>query len=133
MDFEPALVEELKSIPELENRIYPLFAPEATKYNGVPYLIYGSSEGIRDKSLDGYMNSKEVRAELNVVTESYGELKSITKQVIDLLVSFEQRTIGTNGPYIKELEYQMPIEIYENQPNLYRCMIEFSAYFDEEE
>lgn len=131
VDFEPALVQELKTITALENRIYPLTAPEATASGGVPYLIYSSSEGLRDKTLGGHLESKEVRAELNIIAKRYSDMKAITKQVIAILLSFEGRQIGSGGPFIDELVYQSPVEIYENQPNLYRCVVEFSAYFDE--
>jgi len=131
MSFEPALVQELKTITALENRIYPLTAPEATASGGVPYLIYASSEGLRDKTLGGYLDSKEVRAELNIIAARYSDMKAITKQVVAILLSFEGRQIGSGGPFIDELVYQSPVEIYENQPNLYRCVVEFSAYFDE--
>lgn len=131
-DFEQALTQELKSVSALGGRVYPLFAPEAVKKNGVPYLIYASSEGLRDKSLDGYMQSKEVRAELNIITERYSDLKAITKQVVALLLSFEGRQIGTDGPYVGEAEYHMPVEIYEAQPALYRCVIEFSVFTKED-
>lgn len=129
-DFESALRHEIVSaIPALGGRVYPLFAPEANKHNGIPYLIYASSEGLRDKSLNGYMNSKEVRGELNIIAERYSEMKAITKEVIALLVSFEGRQIGVDGPYISEVSYQMPIEMYENQPDLYRSSIEFSIFY----
>lgn len=131
LDFEPALVQELKVIPELQNRIYPLDAPEANAGQGVPYLIYGSSEGLRDKSLEGYMQSKEVRAELNIIAKRYGDMKAITKQVIAILLSFEGRQMGTGGPYIEELIYQAPVELYEAQPDLIRTVIEFTVYFKE--
>jgi len=133
MSFEQALVQELKTISALENRIYPLTAPEATASGGVPYLIYASSEGLRDKTLGGYLDSKEVRGELNIITERYSDIKVITKQVVALLISFEGRRIGTNGPFIEEVAYQMPIEFYEAQPDLYRCLVEFSVYFAEED
>src|SRR5690606_3217360 len=113
MSFEPALVQELRSITALGGRVYPLFAPEAVKKNGVPYLIYASSEGLRDKSLGGYLDSKEVRGELNIIAERYADMKAITKQVVALLMGFEGRRIGTDGPYIEEVTYQMPVELYE--------------------
>lgn len=133
MSFEPALAQELKTIPELQNRVYPLDAPEANAEQGVPYLIYASSEGLRDKTLSGYLESKEVRGELNIIARRYGDMKAITKQVVAILMSFEGRQIGTNGPYISEITYQAPVELYEPQPDLYRCMIEFTVYFDEED
>lgn len=131
-DFEQALTQELKSVSALGGRVYPLFAPEAVKKNGVPYLIYASSEGLRDKSLDGYMESKEVRGELNVIADRYADMKAITRQVVALLLSFEGRQIGTDGPLIDELIYMQPIETYESQPELHRCMIEFTVYFKED-
>jgi len=131
MSFEPALVQELKTIPELQNRVYPLFAPEANAEQGVPYLIYASSEGLRDKTLSGYLESKEVRGELNIIAKRYGDMKAITKKVVALLISFEGRQIGANGPFIEELTYQMPVELYEAQPDLHRCVIEFQVYFEE--
>jgi Protein of unknown function (DUF3168). len=132
-DFEQALRAEIvAAIPALGGRVYPLFAPEAVKKNGVPYLIYASSEGLRDKALDGYLQSKEVRAELNVIAERYEDMKAITHEVVALLVDMEGRQIGTDGPFIKELTYQMPVELNEPQPQLHRCVVEFSAHFDEE-
>jgi len=132
-DFEQALQEELtNAIPALGGRVYPLFAPEATKHNGVPYLVYASSEGLRDKTLGGYLKSKEVRGELNIITERYSDLKAITKQVVALLIGMEGRQIGTDGPFIEGVTYQMPVEMYESQPDLRRCLVEFAAYFAEE-
>lgn len=132
-DFEQALQEELtNAIPALGGRVYPLFASEATKHNGVPYLVYASSEGVRDKTLGGYLKSKEVRGELNIITERYSDLKAITKQVVALLISLEGRQIGTDGPHIGEMTYRMPVELNEPQPQLHRCVVEFSAHFDEE-
>lgn len=131
-DFEAALRQEIVSaIPELGGRVYPLFAPEAVKKNGVPYLIYGSSEGLRDKALDGYLDSKEVRGEINVIADRYADMKAITKKVVALLIGFEGRQIGADGPFIEAVEYQMPVEMYESQPDLHRCVIEFQVYFGE--
>ena len=133
MNFEAALTQELKTISALQNRVYPLVAPEATAGNGVPYLVYGSSEPLRDKGLDGYLESGEIRAELNIIAKRYSDMKAITKQAVALLVGFEGRAIGTDGPFIQEIIYQSPVEIYENQPDLYRCVVEFSAFIGEDD
>jgi len=130
MNFEPALAQELKSIAALENRIFPLTAPETSFDLTKPYLIYGSSEGLRTKEIsNGYQSGKTVRGELNVIAPRYSEMKSITAEVIDLLVGMELRHIGTNGPFIQELTYEEPVELYEDQPKLYRCVIDFEVYF----
>lgn len=134
VNFEAALTQELKTnIAALENRVYPLAAPEANAGQGVPYLIYGSSEGLRDKTYDGYLKSKAVQCELNIIAERYSDMKAITKQVVALLIGFERRQIGTGGPLIQELTYQQPVELYENQPKLYRCVVECTVYFNEED
>ena len=126
--FEDALEDELKTIMSLEKRVYPLTSPKAKAGQGVPYLIYASSEGLRDKTLGGHLNSKEVRAELNITAKRYSDMKAITREVIALLIGFEGRQIGTGGPFIEELTYQMPVEMYESEPGLYRCVVEFSAF-----
>lgn len=76
------------------------------------------------------MQSREVNATLNVVTSKYIDLKSISNAVVDKLVGFQSRVIGNNGPFIQEVSYEEPKEFYEELPNLYRCVIEFSVYFE---
>jgi hypothetical protein len=129
MNFEAALTLELKTIAALGNRVYPLTAPEATAGNGVPYLIYVSSEGLRTKTMGGYQTGKQVSGEINVITARYADMKSITADVIDLLVGMEKRAIGTGGPFIQELTYSAPVELYEDQPKLSRCLIDFDVYY----
>lgn len=131
MNFEEALTQELNTITALQDRVYPLVALEATAGNGVPYLVYGSSEPLREKTIGGYLESGEVRAELNIIAKRYADMKAITKQVVALLIGFEGRQIGTDGPFIEELTYQQPVEVYEDQPALYRCVVEFDVYFDQ--
>lgn len=130
--FEAALTEELKSIAVLEGRVYPLDAPEANSGQGVPYLIYVSSEGVRDRTLDGYLKSKRVLIEINVIGTRYADLKSISPQAMNLLIGMEQRQIGTDGPHINEVVMNRdPVELYENEPDLYRSVIEAVLYFEE--
>lgn len=129
--FETALVEELKTITEFNNRIYPHTSPDANAAKGIPYLIYVSSEGLNDKTLEGYQFSKFVPVEFNIITKTYEQMKILTKQVISLLKTFEGRQIGASGPQIDELTYQTPVELYEKEPKLFRCVIEVTFYFKE--
>jgi hypothetical protein len=46
MNFEEALRNELNSIPQIANKIFPLAATEGVK---TPYLVYISSEGVQEK------------------------------------------------------------------------------------
>jgi len=131
MDFEAALTQELKTIAALGNRVYPHVSPEANAKVGIPYLIYVSSAGERLKSLgEGYLEGNEVRAEINVMTAKYKDLKAIVNDVLELLIGMEQRAIGTNGPFIQELTYTQPVELYEEKPQLYRCVIELNTFFE---
>lgn len=124
MNFEQALTAELEQIEGLMDKVFPLNAEEGTK---APYLIYFGSEGLEDKTLDGYLDSKEVDCELNIMQYSYSGLKYLTKQILSKLKSFQSRTIGEQGPFIQSVSYQKPVEIYEKEVDLYRCVIEITV------
>lgn len=151
MDFEQALIYELKSIPSLDatwigtvaswnaadwswdqeppKRVSPLKSPEYTNSNTSAFVIFSSTYGIQSKSLNGYYDGKSLRVEINAVAKRYAEMHSMEREIVELLISMEQRTIGVNGPYIQELTYQSPVELYEDKPKLYRCLIDFEVYF----
>lgn len=132
LDFHVALRHELNAVTALGNRVYPLNAPEARAGNGVPYLIYATSEGLRTKTIgEGYRSGRRVAGELNVIGADYDNMKSTAAAVLDVLISFEGREIGTDGPFIQELTYEDPVELYEDKPKLYRCVIDFDIYFDQ--
>jgi hypothetical protein len=129
MNFEEALVVELNSVPGLKNKVFPLSAPEGIK---TPFIVYVSNEGIQDKTLEGYLNSKEVVCEIHVVHSSYGSLKPLTKQVLTHLKTFYSRVIGDNGPFIENFSCDKPTEVYEREVNLYRSSFDITVNFKEE-
>jgi hypothetical protein len=124
VDFEQALTAELESISGLGGKVFPLNATEGTK---PPYLIYVTSEGLRDKTLDGYLESREIDYELNILSATYTGLKPLITEVISKILSFQSRVIGTNGPYVQNVTYEEPVELYEAQVNWYRCNIQIRA------
>lgn len=124
--FEQALVVELGSIQGLSNKVYPITAIEGLP---APYIAYGSSDGLRDKALGGYLNSKSIDAELNIIASTYADMKRLSTAAVDKIISLESRVIGNGGPYIQELTYTRPVELYENLPKLYRCVIELKICF----
>jgi len=125
MSFEDALTIELEEIEGLMDKVFPLNAEEGTK---APYVIYVSSEGEQDKTLDGYLPTRDVDAEINVLQHSYSGMKYLTKQVLSKLISFQSRYIGgTEDIYIKSVTYRKPVELYEEQALLYRSVIEFTV------
>lgn len=117
MNFEEALVAELNAIVGLQNKVLPASAPEGTK---PPFVIYVSSEGLQDKTLDGYLTSKELDCEIHVIHSNYGKMKALTKEVISKIQTFYGRSIGENGPFIKSLSYEKPTEVHEKEVGFYR-------------
>jgi hypothetical protein len=121
MNFEEALQNELNSIPQITNKIFPLAATEGVK---TPYLVYISSEGIQEKYLDGYEGSKEVDCELHILNDSYAGLKDITKQVISKVVKFQQSIIGGDGGvWVQDVTYERTSEQYIEQLFQYLCIV----------
>ncbi len=128
-DFAAALVEEMKTIVAFGGRVYPVFSPEANAGQGVPYLIFVSSPGLRTKTQDGHQSGRVVRGELNVVSARHLELESLAESVINKLVSFERRVIGTYGPFVQDVTYEQPVVLWEEKVQLYRCLIDFEVYY----
>jgi hypothetical protein len=121
MNFEEALKNELNSITNLANKVFPLTAIEGVK---TPYLVYVSSEGIQEKYLEGYRGSKEVDCELHILNDSYAGLKDITRQVISKVISFQDRVIGgVDGVWIQDVTYERVTEQYIDQLFQYLCVI----------
>jgi hypothetical protein len=118
MNFEEALYIELNAITALNGNIFPLNADTDTK---PPYLVYVSSEGEQERTLDGYVISKEVKCELHILNDTYFGLKDLTKQVISLIDTFQRRTIGgAGGVYIQSATYEKVHEQY--VPELLQCL-----------
>jgi len=127
MNFEEALRNELSSIPQIANKIFPLAATEGVK---TPYLVYISSEGVQEKYLDGYVGSKEVDCELHILNDSYAGLKDITRQVIEKVTTFQKRNIGgTGGIWIQDFTYERSTEQYIDQLFQYLCIVSIKVRF----
>jgi acetylglutamate synthase len=112
VDFEEALAYELSSINGLEEKVFPMSAKEGIK---PPFVIYVSSEGIQDKTLDGFLNSKEIECEIHVIHNAYREMKGLTKEVLSKLQTFFGRSIGIDGPFVKSFDYDKPVEVHEKE------------------
>jgi hypothetical protein len=125
MNFEEALKNELNSISNLANKVFPLTAIEGVK---TPYLVYISNEGVPEKCLSGYFGPKEVNGELHILNDSYSGLKDITKQVISTIESFQNRIIGgAGGVFIQDVSYEKPSEQYIDQLFQYLSIIPFTV------
>lgn len=105
MSFEKALRDELvKVIPA----VYPLTAPENTQ---APYVVYVSSYGDRDLTLDGYQTTKEVDVMVHVVGRNYADMKTYTNGVLNAMSGWQGKKIGTDLIYIQSVHYKNPTEV----------------------
>jgi hypothetical protein len=126
MDFEQALVYELSTINGISGKVFPQAAEEGTL---APFVIYISSDGEKIMTLSGPTNMTELSCEIHVVTESYEQLKSLTKAVLDRLRSFFQRAIGENGPYIKSISHVEPIEDLDTSLNYHKSSFDIRVRY----
>jgi hypothetical protein len=135
MNFEEALKGELISASQdlkeitdngVIDKVFPLNAPEGIK---PPFIVYVSSEGIPDKTLQGYLNSKQVVCEIHILHGSYSDIKSLTKLVLEKIRSFQDRIIGQDGPFIQNVTYDTPTEVYEKEVYLYRSSFDLTVKF----
>jgi len=102
MTFEEALRNEVSSVSGLASKVFPLLARSQNQsLLAAPYVAYVSTEG----------------------------LKSLTKLVMAKILTFQSRVIGTGGPFIQNVTYQEPVELYDDEPKLYRCVVQYEFYF----
>jgi len=129
--FEEALRTELITIEELNEKVFPLTAPEGTE---APYLIYVCSRGQNDKALDGFQKSKSVSVEINIIHERAAQMRALARQVKTVIMGMEKRRIANEGPFIEEVIFENEgTELYEHEVDLYRCVFDLTFYFEEEE
>lgn len=126
---EKALRYELNKISELENKIFPMNAPEGQK---PPYLVYITRKKLL-KDLDGVTEDRECYLILNVLCSSYSQMKDITKKIEGVIIKFPLKSIGKENLYIQDIDFADITENYEEQLKLHRGIIPFTVYYKEEE
>lgn len=125
---EKALRYELNKVSELENKIFPMNAPEGKK---PPYLVYITRKKPL-KDLDGITEDKECYLILNILCSSYSQMKDITKKIEDIIIKFPLKIIGEENLYIQDIDITDISESYEEQLKLHRGIITFTVYYKEE-
>lgn len=126
MFIEEVLVKELKII--LENKIYPINAPEGTL---LPYLTYQASNGENLRSIDGnYSNVFNSSFDIDLYCKTYSELKVKTELVLKTLKGIWNKTV--DGIYIQAIRVGEPTELYEHEVNCYRSNIEIQIFYSKE-
>lgn len=125
---EKALKNELNKIPEIANKIFPTNAPEGQK---PPYVVYQTRKNYL-KTFEGITNDKEGNVLLNILCNSYSEMKDLTKKIEDIIKTFPLRSIGTEGLYVQDLTFEDITETYENELKLQRGIIPFKICYRED-
>lgn len=124
---EKALRYELSKIPELKNKIFPTNAPKDMKS---PYLVYVIRKSL-GKDLNGITKDRKSYVLLNILCDSYSQMKDLTKKVESLIITFPLRSIGENSLYIEDLTLDEIGEVYEKELDLERGIIPFTIYYKE--
>ena len=126
MFIEEVLVKELKII--LENKIYPINAPEGTL---LPYLTYQANNGENLRSIDGnYSNVFNSNFDVDLYCKTYSELKVKTELVLKTLKGIWNKTV--DGIYIQAIRVGEPTELYEHEVNCYRSNVEIQIFYSKE-
>jgi len=89
-----------KTIPELKDNIFPTNAPEGSQG---PYLVYARISTRKTKTLEGYTNKQELSYMFSIMATRYSDMKSLTKKVEDLLISFPKTVIGTEKDFLLKI------------------------------
>ncbi len=125
---EKALRHELiKSIPELNNAIYPTNAPEGVKK---PYLVYMRISTQEIKTLDGFTDKQALTYMFNVMAGKYEDMKRIRDEVEKMLMAFPKTSIGKDSAlFVEDVDINNIDEQYEHELKVNRGIIDFTIYF----
>jgi hypothetical protein len=131
LNFEQALVVELKTVTGLSTKVFPTHAPEGT---AAPYATYESDDQHKEKSLEGFISSGPLHVTVDVLHNSYANMKTLAALVKTEIESWIMASIGTGGsdtgPYIQDVTFdELLPELFEPAVNLYRKSIGFTVYF----
>jgi len=116
------------NIPDLKDKIYPTNAPEGSQG---PYLVYSRITTRKIKTLQGLIGKEYLSYMFSIMATRYGDMKRITKQVENLLISLPGQQIGDF--YIEDLDINNIHEVYEHELKVNRGIIDFTIYFEEVE
>lgn len=117
VNFEEALIAELKTVSGLSGKIFPLHPP---KGEPAPLAFFLGGGGEEFKAHDGYTGLVKTNYEINTVAKSYASMAYLGSMVNDKLKSFQSRAIGDGSVYIQNISVDEPDKVYEEQVNLYR-------------
>lgn len=112
------------NVPELKDELYPTNAPEGHKK---PYLVYARITTNKLKTLEGFTGQEYLSFMFSIMANRYGDMKSLTKKVEDLLISLPGTQLGSFD--IQDLDINNVHEVYEHELKVNRGVIDFTIYF----
>lgn len=124
---ERALKYELSKIQDIQEKIFPLHAPEGMNS---PYLCYSIKRNVI-KDLNGPTGDIQCNIMLNILCETYEKMKEVTKKVEELINTFQFRKLAW-GPYVEEISIDIIDEAFEYELKLNRGIIIFKMFYKEE-
>lgn len=124
---ERALREELNTINSIKNKIYPTNAPKDIPS---PYLVYTSSYFKQIKTFEGYQNSIEESYLIKIFSNSYDELKKISKDVKTKLLTLPGRSV--QGIRFDDIEMNNIGTAWAEPIKLYSSILDIKFFYKEE-
>lgn len=119
---EKDLVGKLKEVTLVNNKFYPLIAPEGTI---PPYLVYSKVSSSRGYTLSGYNGTSTARMQISCYAKSYLEVKNVAQQVIKTL------ELWSNAKNIQGAFNENEIDMYDEETQLYHTPVDFIIDYKE--
>lgn len=126
MNFEQSLRHELTEINSLKDKVFPIVAKEGTKS---PFLVYKRKNTTFRKTLNGTSTKAIGEYHLMVVASDYAELQSMTEDVKTKILSFWDRNVGMDGPYIDDINIELGEEEFVYEANLIGTTIKINVEY----
>lgn len=126
MNFEQAMKSEVESIPGLENKVFPMVAPESVN---TPFLIYRKKRIEYTKTLDGFTGNADVDYDIFLASDDYATLQSLNTLLTNKLQGFLSRQIGSGGPTIMDLVITQLEDVYDQNVDKLIAQINIKASY----
>lgn len=127
MDFEQAMRAELITLSNLNNKVFPIYAPEQTP---TPFVIYSKQSVELLATMDGMSKTRMGRYEIDIVTQTYQSLQELILNVKNKLLTFQGKSIGTNGPFVQAVLVDNVTELFVSDSKLVHANIEVRFYYE---
>lgn len=102
---ETVIVKAVEQVPELSGKVFPLNAPEK---ECTPFCVYVTRAATEADSLGGWLGNYDAEIELNILHQTYKEMKKLSSDVVEQLKNVEEATItiSEDAPEIFEQDIQ---------------------------